>query len=305
MQRRKKRQSEREFEVFRNNKREWTEEDPSDFAVLDVVGRSGTAEGTNVVDDSHPTPLVRPRDGGSEEGPIKGAIDLNIQPDHEERVSMVRLLQDATLPLSAYLHQQRLSTLYIGEHVSDHVSNDATSSHEDTHSESSSKAEADNGLEVAGHVRPEAQRTQTSLGYVEQPKFLESWDARAVKPAEFSGDSVHSSSSKLELSMFNNGVACTTSAKKHITGAGRGRQICIGCGEPIGSAAKVTIYVNLLCDFSVFRSYKIWMNYLTRLAPSSLSSRFAEDVVPALLLVRRSEGCPFRFKFWSLFTLPF
>lgn len=242
MQRRKKRQSEREFEVFRN-KREWPEEDASDFAMLDVVGRSGTANGANVVDDSHPSTttsqLVRPRDGGSEEGPIKGAIDLNIQPDHEERVSMVRLLEDATFPLSAYLHQQRLSTLYIGEHVSDHVSIDATSSHEDTHSESSSKAEADNGLEVGGHVRHEAPRTQTSLGYVEQPNFLESWDARAVKPAEFSGDSVHSSSSKLELTMFNGG-ACTSSAKKLITGAGRGRQICIGCGEPIGSAAKVT-----------------------------------------------------------------
>lgn len=250
MQRRKKRQCEREFEVFRN-KREWPEEDASDFAVLDVVGRSGTAEAPNVVDGSLPsTALVRTRDGGSEEGPIKGAIDLNIQPDHEERISMVRLLQDATLPLSAYLHQQRLSTLYIGEHVSDHVSNDATSSHEDTHSESSSKAEADNGLEVAGHVRHEAPRTQTSLGYVEQPNFLESWDARAVKPAEFSGDSVHSSSSKLELSMFNNGAASTTSAKKHITGAGRGRQICIGCGEPIGSAAKVFIVTP--CVISLF-----------------------------------------------------
>ena len=246
MQRRKKRQSEREYEVFRN-KREWPEEDTSDFAMLDVVGRSGTAEGTNVVDDL-PTAMLRPRDGGSEEGTVKGAIDLNIQPDHEERVSMVRLLEDATLPLSAYLHQQRLSTLYIGDLASDHVSNDATSSHEDTLSESSSKAEADNGLEVAGHVRHEGQRTQTSLGYVEQPNFLESWDARAGKPAEFSGDSVHSSSAKLELSMFNNGVASTTSAKKHITGAGRGRQICSGCGEPIGSAAKVS-NINVSCDF--------------------------------------------------------
>ncbi|KAG0583841.1 hypothetical protein KC19_3G166000 [Ceratodon purpureus] len=287
MQRRKKRQSEREYEVFRS-KREWPEEENSDFAMLDVVGKSGTADVTNAVDDSPPTALVRPRDGGSEEGPVKGAIDLNIQPDHEERVSMVRLLQDATLPLSAYLHQQRLSTLYIGDLVSDHVSNDATSSREDTLSESSSKAEADNGLEAAGHVRHEGQRTQTSLGYVEQPNFLESWDARAVKPAEFSGDSVHSSSSKLELSMFNNGVASTTSAKKHITGAGRGRQICVGCGEPIGSAAKVN-YSYVLCGFlCAFWIKSVWVDYLTYLAPSPLPSRSAEDVAPALLLERKN-----------------
>ncbi|XP_024380835.1 B3 domain-containing transcription repressor VAL2 isoform X1 [Physcomitrium patens] len=234
MQRRKKRQCEREFEAFRN-KREWHEEDTSDL--VGVVGRSGTADAANIVDDNLSTALIRSRDGGSEDGPLKGAIDLNIQPDHEERVSMVRLLQDATLPLSAYLHQQRLSTLYVGDLVSDHVSNDATSSQEDTPSESSSEAEADNGLEVAGHVRHEGQRTQTSLGYVEQPNCLESWDARGVKPAEFSGDSVLSSSSKLELNMMNNAAA--TSAKKHVTGAGRGRQICIGCGEQIGSAAKV------------------------------------------------------------------
>ncbi|XP_024388646.1 B3 domain-containing transcription repressor VAL2 isoform X1 [Physcomitrium patens] len=233
MQRRKKRQCEREFEAFRN-KREWQEEDASEIA---DIGRAGTVDAANDVDDDLPTPPVCSRDGVSEDGPVKGAIDLNIQPDHEERVSMVRLLQDAHLPLSAYLHQQRLSSLYVGDLVSDHVSNDATSSHEDTLSESSSKAEADNELEVAGHVRHEAQRTQTSLGYVEQPNFVESWDARGVKPSEFSGDSVHSSSSKFEFTMMNNVAA--SSAKKHVTGAGRGRQICIGCGEPIGSAAKV------------------------------------------------------------------
>uniref|UniRef100_A0A7I4E9T6 Uncharacterized protein n=2 Tax=Physcomitrium patens TaxID=3218 RepID=A0A7I4E9T6_PHYPA len=85
MQRRKKRQCEREFEAFRN-KREWHEEDTSDL--VGVVGRSGTADAANIVDDNLSTALIRSRDGGSEDGPLKGAIDLNIQPDHEERVSM-------------------------------------------------------------------------------------------------------------------------------------------------------------------------------------------------------------------------
>jgi len=237
MQRRKKRQFERESEMARN-KREWPRDDVPDLLALDATARPEIVGGIKAVEPS--TPLVHTREVGLEEGPTKAPIDLNIQPEHEERISMMRLLQNATLPLDAYLHQQRLASLYFGELASDQISNDGSSSHEEeVVSESSSKALVESGVEVAGPARLEPQHVQSPYGYGEQPGHLENWDLRIVKPAEFSGDSVHSSSSKKDYSMLNNVVASTLSAKKYSTGAGRGRQICVGCGEPIGSAAKV------------------------------------------------------------------
>ncbi|CAK9867160.1 unnamed protein product [Sphagnum jensenii] len=265
MQRRKKRQFERESELARK-KRGWARDDISDSAsLLDAVSRPETSAGGGgggaVGEENPTTPLVYQSDdvgGGADEGgPSKAAaaIDLNSQPDRDERVSMVRLVQDAGKPLSTYLHQQHLMTLCAPDHpLSDKVSEEedpnSSSSREEVASQTSSKAHADSGMQLvaAAAVTPMQQGQQQQpqspfmVDIAELSSHMESWDPRAVKPvAEPSGDSVHSSSSKQEYNMLNQLVVSNApaSSKKYATGAGRGRQICSGCGEPIGSAAKV------------------------------------------------------------------
>lgn len=247
MQRRKKRQFERESEVARK-KREWARDDNSDSAsLLDAVTQENLA-GPTTMEGSIITALaVYPSDVGAEDGSNKAAIDLNSQPNREERISMVRLLQDASLPLSTYLHQHRLATLFFPDPISDQNSDDPTSSREEVVSQTSSKALAESAVEVPAtgmFLQPQLPLPQSpyNVAAAEQSSHLEVWvDPRAVKPAEFSGDSVHSSSSKQEYSMFNQVAGANAPAKKYATGAGRGRQICSGCGEPIGSAAKVLL----------------------------------------------------------------
>jgi ribosomal protein L40E len=268
MQRRKKRQFERESELARK-KRGWARDDISDSAsLLDAASRPETSAGGGgggaVAEENPTTPLVYQSDdvgGGADEGgPSKAAataaaIDLNSQPDRDERVSMVRLVQDAGKPLSTYLHQQHLMTLCAPDHpLSDKVSEEedpnSSSSREEVASQTSSKAHADSGMQLvaAAAVTPMQQGQQQQpqspfmVDIAELSSHMESWDPRAVKPvAEPSGDSVHSSSSKQEYNMLNQLVVSNApaSSKKYATGAGRGRQICSGCGEPIGSAAKV------------------------------------------------------------------
>ncbi|CAM6013133.1 unnamed protein product [Sphagnum balticum] len=268
MQRRKKRQFERESELARK-KRGWARDDISDSAsLLDAASRPETSAGGGgggaVGEENPTTPLVYQSDdvgGGADEGgPTKAAataaaIDLNSQPDRDERVSMVRLVQDAGKPLSTYLHQQHLMTLCAPDHpLSDKVSEEedpnSSSSREEVASQTSSKAHADSGMQLvaAAAVTPMQQGQQQQpqspfmVDIAELSSHMESWDPRAVKPvAEPSGDSVHSSSSKQEYNMLNQLVVSNApaSSKKYATGAGRGRQICSGCGEPIGSAAKV------------------------------------------------------------------
>ncbi|CAN5962126.1 unnamed protein product [Sphagnum jensenii] len=268
MQRRKKRQFERESELARK-KRGWARDDISDSAsLLDAASRPETSAGGGgggaVGEENPTTPLVYQSDdvgGGADEGgPSKAAataaaIDLNSQPDRDERVSMVRLVQDAGKPLSTYLHQQHLMTLCAPDHpLSDKVSEEedpnSSSSREEVASQTSSKAHADSGMQLvaAAAVTPMQQGQQQQpqspfmVDIAELSSHMESWDPRAVKPvAEPSGDSVHSSSSKQEYNMLNQLVVSNApaSSKKYATGAGRGRQICSGCGEPIGSAAKV------------------------------------------------------------------
>jgi hypothetical protein len=241
MQRRKKRQFERESELARK-KRGWPHDDVSDSAsLLDAASRPETSGGA-VGEENPTTPLVYQSDVGAEEGPGKAAIDLNSQPDRGgERVSMVRMVQDAGKPLSTYLHQQHLMTLCGLDPLSDKVSEEPSSSPDEVASQTSSRAHADSEVQAPAAMSVQVQQPQSPfvVDIAEPSGHMEPWDPRAGKPAEPSGDSVHSSSSKQDYGMLNQLAGSNTPAKKYAAGAGRGRQICSGCGEPIGSAAKV------------------------------------------------------------------
>ncbi|KAJ7562575.1 hypothetical protein O6H91_03G075000 [Diphasiastrum complanatum] len=132
MMRRKKRQSEREAETARK-KRVWDKDEgeanstskwvmyPNTFSEhsksMDLSYREGFTRGDKVSGDgainlsfqTHPVPYHTKRNTLEDALGVKGQIDLNSQPERDDgsgRVSMMRLLQDATLPLDIYLQQQ-------------------------------------------------------------------------------------------------------------------------------------------------------------------------------------------------------
>ncbi|KAJ7564847.1 hypothetical protein O6H91_02G036300 [Diphasiastrum complanatum] len=141
MMRRKKRQSEREAETARK-KRVWEKDEgeanstskwvtypnsyPENSKSMDLVYREGYTRGDKVLADGamnlsfqpHPVPYQGVGQGHrntmEEALGAKGQIDLNSQPERDGeagRVSMMRLLQDASLPLDLYLHQQGMAAL--------------------------------------------------------------------------------------------------------------------------------------------------------------------------------------------------
>ncbi|MCO5600318.1 hypothetical protein L7F22_054428 [Adiantum nelumboides] len=152
MMRRKKRQSEREAEHAARKKRPWIKEDGGEangsgkwssesFSFSDSVTRQGnlvvgfpnalprTPSLPNMTNGNRffpnltlPAPYL-PRGRNFVDDP-KAHIDLNTQPERDEeanrmafRVSMVRLLQNATHPLESYLKEQGLMSLVAPPHM--------------------------------------------------------------------------------------------------------------------------------------------------------------------------------------------
>ncbi|XP_044472767.1 B3 domain-containing transcription repressor VAL2-like isoform X2 [Mangifera indica] len=103
MMNKKKRQSEREAEVAQRNQPTWA---PKEEAEAEVDSNSNEARSANELESKS-------------QSNNKGQIDLNCRPDREEgtrtgsnhRVSMMRLVQVATLPLENYLKQNGLTSL--------------------------------------------------------------------------------------------------------------------------------------------------------------------------------------------------
>ncbi|KAH9292771.1 hypothetical protein KI387_042037, partial [Taxus chinensis] len=151
MMRRKKRQSEREAENAKK-KRTWVKEEgevnsgsnwQSDICSLPENGsrlgqlasvfREGYSSVNNFAGDEVKPPLESNLPGSDKGSTVNmeksmlsiGQIDLNSHPEREEdptrgvgRVSMMRLLQDASLPLDMYLKQQGLASLVSPQQVS-------------------------------------------------------------------------------------------------------------------------------------------------------------------------------------------
>lgn len=148
MMRRKKRQCEREAETAARKKRSWSKEDgevetggkwqtdihnvsengsrqenfPVDLPRINNLQSSGNRVSSHVAVPSSYPPKCR--SSGDENLSRKGQIDLNSQPEKEDetsrsggRVSMVRMLQNASYPLERYLKQQGLTSLICPQQV--------------------------------------------------------------------------------------------------------------------------------------------------------------------------------------------
>ncbi|KAI4353546.1 hypothetical protein L6164_002487 [Bauhinia variegata] len=113
MMRKKKRQSEREAEIAQRNQQSWgpreeSEVDSTSRQLTPVYGSENEARVPNELDPKGQTHLAEA---------AKGKLDLNSQPDREEiqagsnNVSMMSLLQEASLPLETYLKQNGLTSL--------------------------------------------------------------------------------------------------------------------------------------------------------------------------------------------------
>eukprot|EP01018_Ginkgo_biloba_P004432 Gb_30673 [translate_table: standard] len=148
MMRRKKRQSEQEAANART-KHTWVKDDgevtsrskcPSDKYRLPVNSSvpgnrsqfsegimrisNNSGNGIRLLSDLNFKGHYRGSRGTEDSSVSKGQIDLNTQPDHEEEpshgsdhVSMLKLLQDASLPLDMYLKQQGLTSLMFPQRV--------------------------------------------------------------------------------------------------------------------------------------------------------------------------------------------
>lgn len=118
MMRKKKRQSEQEAEIVQRNKHEWApkEEAEADSSSKYVLPHNDPSEIDTRSANEESNKLI-------ETG--KGQIDLNCHPDREENsqaalncVSMVSLLQVASLPLETYLKQNGFTSLISEKHAS-------------------------------------------------------------------------------------------------------------------------------------------------------------------------------------------
>lgn len=95
---------------------------PGALPTMDNFPSNGNRFSSNVGVTSSYAP--RGKSSGDQHLVSKGHIDLNIQPEREEetnrgagRVSMVRLLQNASYPLDRYLKQQGLASLICSQQV--------------------------------------------------------------------------------------------------------------------------------------------------------------------------------------------
>ncbi|XP_057970340.1 B3 domain-containing transcription repressor VAL2 [Malania oleifera] len=120
MMRKKKRQSEREAEIAQRNQHTWGSRDEAD---IDNASRHVTLQLESSENDAR---LINELESGAQSNNLsnnvgdsgKAQIDLNCQPDREEellvgrtRMSMMSLLQVASLPLETYLKQNGLTSL--------------------------------------------------------------------------------------------------------------------------------------------------------------------------------------------------
>ncbi|XAR68715.1 hypothetical protein NMG60_11000064 [Bertholletia excelsa] len=113
MMRKKKRQLEREAEIAQRNHYVW---DAKDEAEVDSTFRQVTLPRQNPSEDKDMLASEFPFRG--QNNGSKGQLDLNCDPKHQEhlhqgstRVSMMSLLQVASLPLETYLKQNGLTSL--------------------------------------------------------------------------------------------------------------------------------------------------------------------------------------------------
>ncbi|KAL7169490.1 hypothetical protein ACSBR2_034510 [Camellia fascicularis] len=113
MMRKKKRQSEREAEIAQRNHYLWGTKDESevDSTIRQVTSNRDSLDNKDILAQSNNPSLKLPEIG-------KGGLDLNCDPEHEEHlhqgstnVSMMSLLQVASLPLETYLKQNGLTSL--------------------------------------------------------------------------------------------------------------------------------------------------------------------------------------------------
>lgn len=120
MMRKKKRQSEREAEIVQRSLNTWGNKDDSEVESSSRLASSKfdpSDSGTKAANEQESkNPSNNPPSNLSEAG--KGQIDLNCNPSRDEdlqlgltRVSMMSLLQVASLPLDTYLKQNGLTSL--------------------------------------------------------------------------------------------------------------------------------------------------------------------------------------------------
>lgn len=140
MMRKKKRQSEREAEIAQRNQqscgpRDESEVDSTSRNLTPADGSENEARVPNELDSRSQTDVAETS---------KGQLDLNCHPDREDMqagsntVSMMSLLQEASLPLEIYLKQNGLTSL-----ISEQQANSASNAQAQTTNESEGRQNED------------------------------------------------------------------------------------------------------------------------------------------------------------------